>query len=103
MKLTHKVFFELPHGGRLWMASASSLKDASDYLRSFAATSPGTYLIVELRSRGLVKPVEEGTAGTTAWSRLSAPIRLPRAWLEPLKARGALWIRGAALPPKESA
>jgi hypothetical protein len=75
MKLTHQVFMQLPHGGRLWVASATSLQDASEYSRALAAKTPGTYVIVDLRSQGVVKPIEKGNH--TVWpQRLSARIRL---------------------------
>jgi len=103
MKLTHQVFLRLPHGGRLWMASATSLKEASEYQRALAASSPGTYLIVDARSRRLVEPMEKDENRIAVWSRrLSAPIRLPRGWPDPLKTWSAFRIRNANAPPEES-
>jgi hypothetical protein len=60
MKLTHQVFLQLPYGGRLWVASATSLKQAREYLPTLDSTSPETYLIVDARSRRLVE-----ASGTT--------------------------------------
>jgi len=74
MKLTHQVFLQLPLGGRLWMASATSLKQASEYLRTFDSTSPDTYLIVDLRSRRLVEASEVKTADWTLTGNLKSDL-----------------------------
>jgi hypothetical protein len=69
MKLTHQVFLQLPEGSRMWMASASSLKEATEYVRNFDSISPGTYLIVDVPSRQVVEPWVDPGAGMPAWQR----------------------------------
>jgi hypothetical protein len=61
MKLTHQLYLQLPNGGRMWVASTTSLKEARECLRSFDLASPGTYSIVDMRSRRSVEAPEAKT------------------------------------------
>jgi hypothetical protein len=55
MKLTHQVYVQLPNGGRMWVASTTSLQQAGEYVRTLNSTSDSTYSIVDMRLR---RPVE---------------------------------------------
>jgi hypothetical protein len=74
MKMTHQVFLQLPLGGRLWVASATSLEQASEYWRTFDSTSPETYLIVDARSRRLVEASEAKSAEWTLTRNLKSDL-----------------------------
>lgn len=54
MKMAYQVFLELPNGGRLWVTSAPSLRQAKDQLAVLSSTQPGVYLIADARSRRAV-------------------------------------------------
>jgi hypothetical protein len=48
------IFRQEPDGNVLWQGSAASLDDAKLEVEKFAASSPGTYLVVDFRTRAQV-------------------------------------------------
>jgi len=54
MRTAYEVFLELPNGGRMWMTSAATLKQAKSDLEALNSANPATYLIVDRRSRSVV-------------------------------------------------
>jgi hypothetical protein len=51
MTLQVDIFRREPNGGVLWRGTAGSLEEAKAIVEKLAATAPGEYLIVDLRTR----------------------------------------------------
>jgi hypothetical protein len=74
MRMAYQVFLELPNGGRLWVTSAPNLKQAKNELKVLSSTQPGTYLIVDARSKKVADSADWQTYFTRAWGILSREI-----------------------------